>query len=396
MTTSERDLDGVARERDLLVHIGEAMTISGESIEGVRQRLMAVARQRGIDDAQVVVFPASLWVQTGSADATSVQFSSFTNRDLRLDQIAELYTTIDRIASPAVPVADATRQIVDILQQPAPFGTVVRAIGLGVLASGFSLSLQPSAAGALAAFVLGALVGLVKSVRVPGLQATVPVAAAFLVALIVFGLAEWVEPVNPLRALIPPLITLLPGAALTTGMRDLATGQIVSGSSRLIQGIVVLLMLAVGVVSAAALVGVPSFQLLDRPVERLGAWAPWAGLVLITVGTWLHRCALRSSLPWILLVLCIAYGAQRLAAVVFDAQLSAFFGALAMTPATLAIERLRRGPPRSSRISRPSGCWSPGQRGSSASPRSSGPTPRSARPTSSRCSAPSSRSHSAS
>lgn len=205
-----------------------------------------------------------------------------------------------------MPVADATHQIVDILEQPAPFGTITRAVGLGVLASGFSLSLQPSAAGALAAFVLGVMVGLLTSARLPGLRATMPVVAAFVVALVVFGLAEWVEPVNPLRALIPPLITLLPGAALTSGMRDLATGQIVSGLSRLIQGIVMLLTLAVGVVSAAALVGVPKSQLLNRPIERLGAWAPWAGLVLITAGTWLFRCALRSSLPFILLVLCVA------------------------------------------------------------------------------------------
>jgi uncharacterized membrane protein YjjP (DUF1212 family) len=345
MTLPDRGGFDVARERDLLVHIGEAMTISGESIEGVRDRLSTVARHRGVDDVKVVVFPASIWVQTGSTDATSVQFSSFTNRDLRLDQIAELYEAIDRIASPSVPVEDATDQIVDILRRPAPFGVGVRAIGHGALAAGFSLSLQPSPAGALSALILGTAVGFLISARVPGLRATAPVIAAFAVALLVFGLAEWVEPINPIRALIPPLITFLPGAALATGMRDLATGQTVSGSSRLVQGVVVLLMLGVGIVSAATLVGVPSAQLLDRPVERLGAWAPWAGLVLITLGTWLHRCALRTSLPWILLVLCIAYGAQSLSAVAFDAQLSAFFGALAMTPAALAIERSRWGPP---------------------------------------------------
>lgn len=345
MTSADRGPDDIAHERALLVHIGEAMTISGESIEGVRQRLLSVASHRGVDDVNVVVFPASLWVQTGSTDATSVQLASFTNRDLRLDQIAELYEVIDEIATPAVAVDDATSRILDILRRPAPFGVVVRALGHGALAAGFALSLQPSAAGALAAFVLGVMVGLLKSARVPGLRATAPVIAAFLVALVVFGLAEWLEPVNPIRTLIPPLITFLPGAALTTGMRDLATGQVVSGSSRLVEGVVVLLMLAVGVLSAAALVGAPNAQLLDRPVDRLGDWAPWAGLLLITFGTWLHRCALPSSLPWILLVLCIAYGAQRLSSLAFDAQLSAFFGALAMTPAALAIERSRWGPP---------------------------------------------------
>ena len=41
----------------------------------------------------------------------------------------------------------------------------------------------------------------------------------------------------------------------------------------------------------------------------------------------------------------IAYGGQTIGAAVFSAELSSFFGALAMTPAVLWIERLRAGPP---------------------------------------------------
>jgi uncharacterized membrane protein YjjP (DUF1212 family) len=336
------DLDA---ERDLLVRIGESLAISGESISGVRERVLGVAASRGVPDVKLVVLPASLWVQTGTSAATSVQFTSFTNRELRLDQIADVDDIVKRSHDRARPARSTIADLAEVFRTPPPFGGMIRSIGLGLLATGFSLALQPSIGGAAAAFALGVLVGFIKLIRVPSLRATTPVLAAFIVSLIVFGFADSLEPINPLRVLIPPLITFLPGAALTSGMRDLATGQIVSGASRLIEGIVALLMLAVGIVSAAALTGSPQITLVDRPVDRLGAWAPWVGLILITLGTWLHRCARRSALPWILVVLVVAFGAQSIAAVVFDAELSAFFGALAMTPAALGISRLRAGPP---------------------------------------------------
>lgn len=342
LNESPLDLDA---ERHLLVRIGEALAISGESIEGVRQRLLDIATSRGVPDVKLVVFPASLWVQTGIGSSTNVQFTSFTNSELRLDQVADVDDIAKRSHDRSLSARAVVDDLAEVFHRPPPFGRVIRSIGLGLLATGFSLALQPTAGGAAAAFVLGVLVGFIKLIRVPSLRATAPVLAAFIVSLLVFGFSDSLEPVNPLRVLIPPLVTFLPGAALTGGMRDLATGQIVSGASRLIDGVVSLLMLAVGIVSAAALTGSPQIALIDQPVARLGAWAPWVGLILITLGTWLHRCAPRSSLVWILIVLAVAFGAQSIAAVVFDAQLSAFFGALAMTPAALGISRLRTGPP---------------------------------------------------
>lgn len=123
------DAPNDAGELELLVSVGEAMTIAGDSIEGVRQRLLAVAAARGVDDVRVVAFPASLWVQTGSGDSTHAQCASFANRNVRLDQIAALYELIDRIEATPMPADDATRATKAILYEPARFGTVVRAFG---------------------------------------------------------------------------------------------------------------------------------------------------------------------------------------------------------------------------------------------------------------------------
>ncbi len=104
-------------------------------------------------------------------------------------------------------------------------------------------------------------------------------------------------------------------------------------------------MMAFGIVAAAELIGAPPAHLLDQPFDRLGPWAPWLGLVVMTFGHYLHNCApARTVLP-ILLVLVVAYLGQTLGALVFDASVSGFFGALAMTPIVLWMSNQTWGPP---------------------------------------------------
>ncbi len=317
----------LAAERNLLVRVGAAMTVAGDSIDEVGTRLAAIAKARGVPELSVVVLPTALFVQTMTGEHAHVQLEAYPNQHARFDQISALYGLFDRVERPGMDATEAVAEIDRILRSPPALGALVRTVGLGVLSVGFSLSLQPTPLDMAAAFALGCLVGGLRLLRWPGLQAVLPVVAAFIVASIVFATADFFETANPVRTLIPPLLTFLPGAMLTTGMRDLSSGQIISGSSRLVNGIVTLALLSFGILAAATLVGTPANDLVDNPLSRLGPWAPWVGLVLVAVGTHLHHCATRRSVPWILAVLVVAYTGQSIGAVVFSAELSPFFGA---------------------------------------------------------------------
>jgi uncharacterized membrane protein YjjB (DUF3815 family) len=145
---------------------------------------------------------------------------------------------------------------------------------------------------------------------------------------------------------MPPLATFLPGGALTIATVELAAGQMVSGASRLVSRLVQLMLLAFGILAASAFLDVPAHVLADNPVDRLGWWAPWLGVVLFAVGNYLHFSSPARSLPWILVVLLITYAGQVVGAALFGGLLSGFFGALAMTPVVLWIETRRHGPPK--------------------------------------------------
>jgi uncharacterized membrane protein YjjB (DUF3815 family) len=166
------------------------------------------------------------------------------------------------------------------------------------------------------------------------------------VSVLVYLAARQGLPVDPEGALVPPLVAFLPGAMLTLGMVELAYGDMVSGSSRLVTGLVQLVLLAFGLAAGAALVGVGPGRLLEaRPPPEAAAWAAWAGVVVFAAGVYLHFSAPRNSFLWMLVVLLLALAAQRLAAIYFGPEISGFFGTLVATPLGYLIQLRFRGPP---------------------------------------------------
>ena len=175
-------------------------------------------------------------------------------------------------------------------------------------------------------------------------QPFVPLIAAAAVSTSVYSLGRVVSDLETFPLLIAPLITFLPGALLTIGVLELATGQNVSGASRLAAGAMQLILLALGLVAGSELVGVPSGDLGSSIGGPVGVFVPWLGVAVFGVGVVWFNGARPSARIWILLVLYVAYAGQVVGGLFFGSALSSFFGALAMTPVALLAARQRSGP----------------------------------------------------
>jgi uncharacterized membrane protein YjjB (DUF3815 family) len=210
---------------------------------------------------------------------------------------------------------------------------------------------MPAARNLAAAALLGAIVGALKALNRdrPILAAPLAVVAAALVSVVVFVAVKYGLPVDPQYALVAPLVTFLPGAMLTAGMVELAYGDMVSGSSRLLTGVVELLLLAFGLMAGAVLVGYRPENLVDISRESVPApWslvAPWAGVLVFWLGVYVTFSAPRNALWWMLVVLVFAFAAQRLTADRLGEEISGFFGTLVATPLGYLIQQRFKGPP---------------------------------------------------
>lgn len=334
-----------ATAAELIIQLGEAMTRAGESVDGVQTRMQRMAAAYGMRDFEVVVMPTLLLVQTMSGVVARVRLRQVPRGELRVDQIAAVFRLVDRVERGQIGPASALADLWDVLAAPPRYGRLIRIPGYAVMSVGFSLILQPSLVGLVAAFVLGCLVGVLTMAPIEALRTVLPILAAFLVSLLVFSVEDQLQGENPIRVLIPPLIAFMPGVVLTTGFVELAAAQMISGTSRIVYGAVTLALLAFGIVGAGALVGVPQDLLQDQPAEYLGPWAPWLGILLIVLAQHLHYCAPVRVIPAILTVSLLTYFAQLVGGAVFTPELGGFFGAVVMTLFALGLDASRKGPP---------------------------------------------------
>jgi uncharacterized membrane protein YjjP (DUF1212 family) len=333
---------------EFLYRLGQGYLACGEQTAQVELQLRRIALSYGARRVRVVAFPTALFITMHDGEQERVTLAEGPLQGLRLDQMADIYTLGADAQEGRVSVADGLKRLTDINRSVARFGLVGGVLGHLVLSVGIAMVLNPTVANLIVAGSLGMLVGVIKSMNRGRGVLSVPISVVMstFVSACVFLLDRYGVPIDPVQALIPPLVTFLPGGMLTFGMIELAYGDMVSGASRLISGFVQLFLLAFGIAAGATLTGV---TLGGPPATEvhLGSMllAPWLGAMIFGVGVSLHFSAPRNALPWMLLVLLLAFSAQRAAATVIGDQFSGFFGTLVATPLVYLIQLRFNGPP---------------------------------------------------
>jgi uncharacterized membrane protein YjjP (DUF1212 family) len=336
---------------EFLYRLGQAYIASGEQTALVELYLRRVASAYGMRQARVVAFPTAIFISVHDGREERVTLAQAPTQTLRLDQIADVYTLGETAQRAEVTPRGGLEQLTALLRKKPRFGPAVEVLGHAILSIGLALVLMPALRNLIASAVLGAIVGALKAFNRdrPILAAPLSVVSAALVSVLVFLAVKYGLPVDPQYALVAPLVSFLPGAMLTFGMVELAYGDMVSGSSRLITGLVELVLLAFGLTAGAALVGYRPENLVDAARESVAEpWAlaaPWVGVVVFGIGVTLSFSAPRNSFWWMLLVLLLAFAAQQLAAGPLGKEVSGFFGTLVATPVGYLIQKRFKGPP---------------------------------------------------
>jgi uncharacterized membrane protein YjjP (DUF1212 family) len=324
----------------LMAELGEVMLECGHDVDSVQAAMADVAAVNGIPRAEIISLPTAMFASAQADGRLETSAVATAGAPLLLYQIEDVSDLVADARAGRTDPATARERIRAIRARLPVFGPFPRVVGTGL-----AVLLGGAWSDVGVAAVLGGVVGMLLLVDLPPrFQVLVVLAAAFVVALGVFllaraGLSEVILP-----ALLAPLVTLLPGAALTTGAVELATGQMISGAGRIAAGGMQLVLLALGITGAAALAGVPAID-LDTAALPLGPLAPWIAVAVFGVGILVNRCARPRSAGWVLLVLYIAYGAQVLGDALLGSVLSAFVGAVVMTPVAVLISHAPGGPP---------------------------------------------------
>jgi uncharacterized membrane protein YjjB (DUF3815 family) len=169
--------------------------------------------------------------------------------------------------------------------------------------------------------------------------------AATLVSVLVFLATRAGYVVAPLLLLVPPLITFLPGGVLTTAMVELADRHPIAGATRLVAGATQVMLLVFGIVVGQTLVGLPAEEaFVQRTDNLIGWWAPWLGPLVFAIGIHLHFVGPRRALPWLCLIVYVAWVGERVGSHFLGGYLGGFVGATVMTVVAFWLDRVPAAP----------------------------------------------------
>ncbi|WP_290474474.1 threonine/serine exporter ThrE family protein [Leifsonia sp. 71-9] len=325
--------------------LGPALLSSSQATSDVQETLERVAAAYERPDLRVFVLPTLVIVEDPGVVPSHTAIYPANNQQLRLDQAGAVDHVVRHAAAhrdePNAVVAEIRR----IEDRPPRFGAALTIFGHLLLTLGFGLVLNPTVAALPVYAVLGAIVGTIVTfgTRMPTLSLILPVFTAFVVTLVTSYAADAFIHDDVLRLVAPALVSFLPGLTLTIAAVELTSGQVMAGASRLVYGIARLALLAFGVFAAIVVTGHPAQ--VDVHAHQLGGWAPWVGILLVSVGYYFFSAAPRRSLVWILYALVVAYAAQLLGNLLLGPELSGLVGAAIVVPAVYLAARIPAAPP---------------------------------------------------
>ncbi len=318
---------------EFLIELGKALISAGISVTAVQSILEDITEAYNVK-AEIIVFPTVLLIKLGNEESAPLTAANQLPGSLPLHQVSKLYELIYQAEKAEISPVEGQKRVEEILSQKHRFGPIGIFIGYILFAVGLGMILQPTPQQLLASGGSGAIVGLliILGKNRPRFALILPVIAALIVSVFIFWEIKEGLIAGSIAVLIPALAYFLPGATFTTGMFELASGNIISGSSRVIYGIAILFLLLFGVLIGMQIIGLPQEEVITAPAFNIfQGWIPFIGILIFAIGMYFFMSIRNRDLPWILLVLYIAFFGQQFGNYFIGGFSGAFLGSLLMT-----------------------------------------------------------------
>lgn len=265
---------------------------------------------------------------------------------VNLTRLSDLSEIIEALDADHLTVKQAADRIEALLAAPASRAGWLEALAFGLYSASVATFFQGNWLEIASAGGIGLLVGLCAALMT-GRESASRVFAPFGAALAAFTavlLGSVLPGISPFLVTLAGIIVLVPGLAFTVSIRELATGQLVSGSSRLAGALVTFLVLTFGVA-----LGTYLGQAVIDPAEaaRLAAAPAWTKYVAMLTAPVAFLGLFRArprDVGWILLAGVLAVEGGEAGRILLGQQLGPFVGGLAVGLGGNLLSRLRGRP----------------------------------------------------
>ena len=227
---------------------GHLLLENGAEIFRVEETMTRICRHFGVSDSQFFVLSNGIFTTGGGYSRQFAKVQHIPVRGARLDRVVAVNQLSREVESGRYTLEEVRRELDRIRKLPArPLIMQFLASGIGSAAFCylFGGTVTDSAAAFIAGFLLYMFMQLAAAPHLSRIVANIlggALVTAICLASRKAGLGE-----NLNTMIIGAIIPLVPGVPFTNGIRDIADGDYISGSVRLLDAILVIVCVAIGV-----------------------------------------------------------------------------------------------------------------------------------------------------
>lgn len=252
--------------------------------------------------------------------------------EIDLGSLARTDELVDELSSGQRTLEEATQRLEEIVNKPNPYGKVLTFFAFGASSGAFAMLMHTSWNDVIWATLLGLLVSLFvfwaeRSKRVTEMLEPM---SALIVALCASAITNVDPQINMPLVILSAIIAFIPGLALTLGFTELSAQHLMSGTARIMDGLMVLFKLYFGSVLGIALGNLFWGSNIQIPSMTTPSWTSWAAVSTLSISLVILFKVRPKDAPWGIIAGYVAYGAALLASPYLGYALGAFAGAFAL------------------------------------------------------------------
>ncbi len=319
-------------KRKFIIKLGKALHKFGTPAYRLEAHLVNVSRCLGLEGSFVISPTSMTFVLHHDAEQEYNHLARVKPGELDLGALARTDELVDELITGQRNLSEALERIDEIADKPAPYGPILTFSAFGLSAGAFAMLMDTSwndvLWSGLLGFVVGGLVFIAE--RSAKMAEMLEPLSSIVCAFLCCAVATYDSGINIPVVILSGIIVFVPGLALTIGLAELASRDLISGTARIMDAVMQLFKLYfgafLGLATGHAVFGdIPVTESSSLPDGAVWTAVPLLSLALVVI----FKTRVKDA-PWGILAGITAFTFAVLGGHFIGDSIGIFFGALAV------------------------------------------------------------------
>lgn len=229
------------------LNCGRLMLEEGGETYRVEDTMQRICRSRGLDKVHCYVTPTVVQLTSNADDNYSFSYR-VTNRGTNLEKISMINQLARDFTSKKIDIDESEKRLEEI-RCLSVYAYKLKLLWAGIIGGSFAILFMGGYKDFISAFIVTIVSQIVfNSVsRVSQTSYLANITSSFVIGVMAVFFSEFLIHSAPEKVISGAVMPIVPGVALTNGVRDLISSDLVSGVSRLMDALIIAMLIAFGV-----------------------------------------------------------------------------------------------------------------------------------------------------